>query len=384
MSADADSAVDKSRLLGLDAVGELVRGAWTQVRDFAGTTGPEIVLAGVLVAVYALAYVAVSRLAGALARRVTPPDAWPITRRVLRTALRSTFVMLALVSVTALFPPLSGYGPALFRVYVLVLTLAVTWGVIHRFLHVQTARWQLDSSLTLLLNNVVRAVWVLLGVYLVFGQFSIDLLPILGGLGVVGLAVGFAAQDILANLISGVTLLLDRPFRIGDWIRTADHEGQVTGLTLRTTRLRTRDNEYVSIPNKDVAGSVVVNLSHGGTLRLNVPVSIAYREHVGRAREVLLPVMAAHPTVLDTPAPAVLVSDLGDSAVELILRCWVAGADVATYPVTTMQLREAAKEALQAAGLEIPFPHLQLHIDSARGLQETLEGALAARPERRP
>ncbi|WP_309571532.1 mechanosensitive ion channel domain-containing protein, partial [Deinococcus sp.] len=285
--------VDTSRLLGIDALRGILSVAGQQVRDFTVTSGPEILLAGVLIAVYTLLFLAASRLGAGVLRRFFTADAQPLALRILRIGLRLTFLMLVLVSITALFAPLNDYGPAVFRVYLLVMTLYVTWGLIHRFLSVQTARWNLDTSLTLLLNNTVRAVWVLLGVYLVFQQFNVNLLPILGGLGVAGLAVGFAAQDILANLISGVTLLLDRPFRIGDWIRTAEHEGQVSGLTLRTTRLRTRDNEYVSIPNKDVAGSVVVNLTQGGRLRLNVPVSIAYKDSVEAARRALLPVMAA-------------------------------------------------------------------------------------------
>ena len=188
-------------------------------------------------------------------------------------------------------------------------------------------------------------------------------MPILGGLGVVGLAVGFAAQDILANLISGITLLLDRPFRIGDWIKTEEREGQVCGLTLRTTRIRTRDNEYISVPNKELAGAVVTNLSQGGQLRLNVPVPVGYRTDIATARAALLAVMQAHPKVIqEEHPPQVLVRELGESSVELIMRFWVTKQNVVGYPVITMQLREAAKEALQASGAEPPFSHLLVHL----------------------
>ncbi|WP_229779086.1 mechanosensitive ion channel family protein [Deinococcus knuensis] len=363
-------------LLGTGTVFGILRGAWRDAGLFLHEWGPELTLSAALIGAYFLLYLGAWQLSRALIRRLVPGDLRPVVLRAVRIGLRLTFLMLALLSSTALFGPLREYGPAIFRVYLLLLSLLVGWHFIQRFLQVQAGRWALDSSLTLLLMGVTRGVWAILGLYLVFGQFGINLLPILGGLGVVGLAVGFAAQDILANLISGVTLLLDRPFRIGDWVRTDRYEGQVTGLTLRTTRLRTRDNEHVSIPNKDVAGNVIVNLTQGGRLRLNVPVSIEYGASVEQARRVLLPVMLAHPKVLHSPAPVVLVRELAASSVDVILRCWVTEEDVPRYPVIMMQLTEAAKEALQDAGMEIPFPHLQLHIDGARGLDGALNRAL--------
>lgn len=370
--------VDTSRLLGVDTISGIVGRAWTDGLTAAGQYGPTLLLALALVALYALLFWILSRVLQGAVRRLVPTEAQPVTRQSLRVVLRLTYLMLVAVSVTALFPALSGYGPAIFRVYILLLLLYVGWNLLEYLLHRQTARWGLDASLELLLKNVVRVIWSMSGIYLIFQQFNVNLLPILGGLGVLGLAVGFAAQDILANLISGVTLLLDRPFRIGDWIRVKDQEGQVSGLTLRTTRIRTRDNEFVSIPNKDVAGAVVVNLSAGGPLRVNVLIGVEYRERVEDVRRVLLEVMAAQPRVQPEPAPAVLVRELSASSVDVIMRFWVSEADIASYPVISMQIREAAKEALQANGMDIPFPHLQLHIDGAKGL----EAFLPITPER--
>ena len=363
-----------SGLLGLDALRRIVTGVWTEFVGALLAYGPQLLLAALLALVYALIFWGLSKLLRGLVRRLLPSDAQPIAVRVLRTVLRLTYLMLVAISLTALFAPLSRYGPAVFRVYILLLLIYVVWGILERFVSLQTRRWNLDASLELLLVNVVRFVWGLVSIYLVFQQFGVNLLPILGGLGVVGLAVGFAAQDILANLISGVTLLLDRPFRIGDWIRAEDQEGQVTGLTLRTTRIRTRDNEFVSIPNKEVAGAVVVNLSAGGPLRLNILIGVEYKERVDDVRRVLLAVMAAHPKIEADPAPVVLVQELNASSVDVIMRCWISETNIATYPTVVMQLTEAAKEALQASGMDIPFPHLQLHIDGAKGLEALLPG----------
>lgn len=370
--------MDTSKLLGFDALTGIVRSTWQQVVTAAVQYGPNLLIALLLALLYSAVFWLLGRaLLGGL-RRVVSADAQPLARRILHTVLRLTLLMLVLESVSALFPPLNKYGPAIFRGYLLLLLLYVGWGGLERLIHLQTRRWSLDASLELLLRNGLRTVWVLIGLYLVFGQFGVNLLPILGGLGVAGIALGFAAQDILANLISGVTLLLDRPFRIGDWIRVNDHEGQVTGLTLRTTRIRTRDNEFVSIPNKEVAGDVVVNLTQGGPLRLNIPIGIAYKENVEEARTALLALLTTHPKIMQERPPLVLVKALSASSVDLIMRFWVSEADIAGYPVIGMQVSEQAKAALQDAGIEIPFPHLQLHIDGASGLEESLKRVLGA------
>ncbi|SEJ83113.1 small conductance mechanosensitive channel [Deinococcus reticulitermitis] len=361
--AGAEPGVDKSRLLGVDALLELLRSHLAQAERWLRDFGPELLLSALLIGVYALLLWGVSRVAFWLFARLAPPDAHPVLRRTLGTLLRLTFLLLVAVSVSGLFPALAGYTPAIFRVYLLLALLYGGWALLRHFLSRQVRLWDLDASLSLLLRNLLRTLWVVVGVYLIFRQFGVDLLPILGGLGVVGLAVGFAAQDILANLISGVTLLLDRPFRIGDWIRVRDYEGEVHGLTLRTTRIYTRDNEYVSIPNKEIAEATVTNLSAGGRLRLNVPLPLAYRERVPDARARLLEVIAAHPRVMTDPAPLVLVREVNETSLELILRFWVSSEDVKGYPVITMELREAAKEALQDAGFAPPYPQRRIEIE---------------------
>lgn len=358
---------DTSTLLGWDGLLAVVRQAVQHGLERLTLYGPIAGLALLIAALYGLAYLTLRwltlQLTGRFIADLTRRAIW---QHFLLLFLRLTVWMLGIISVLAITPGVNSYAGPVLRVYLLLLMLTVGWSAIRFFLNREASHWDLDGSLTLLVSNVLRGLWLLLGAYLIFAQFGINLVPILGGLGVAGLAVGFAAQDILANLISGITLLLDRPFRIGDWIRTKDHEGQVCGLTLRTTRIRTRDNEYVSIPNKELAGAVVTNLTQGGALRLNVGVRVGYQTDVEAARAALLRVMHTHPKVMGQEhPPQVLVRELDESSLELIMRFWVCEEDVATYPVTTMQLREGAKAALQAAGIAPPFPQLQVHLGQA-------------------
>ncbi len=221
-----------------------------------------------------------------------------------------------------------------------------------------------DALIHLLVDGVVRgAVWVV-GLVMAASQLGINVAAALAGLGVVGIAVGFAAQETIANMIAGFLIFWDRPFKVGDWVTTQGRYGEVRNITLRTTRLRTHDNTFVVIPNKQVIGELLVNHSMYGESRVSVQVGIAYKESIDDAREAILGVMRDLDGVLPTPPPTVVVDALGDSSVNLVVRVWVAAAMNET-PVR-FRVVEACKKALDAAGIEIPFPHLQLFVDDVK------------------
>ncbi len=221
-----------------------------------------------------------------------------------------------------------------------------------------------DALIHLLVDGVVRgAVWIV-ALVMAASQLGINVGAALAGLGVVGIAVGFAAQETIANMIAGFLIFWDRPFRVGDWITTQDRYGEVRDITLRTTRLRTHDNTYVVIPNKQVIGELLINHSMFGETRINVPIGIAYKESIDAAREAILDAMRGVDGVLSEPEPSVVVAELGDSSVNLMVRIWVAEA-INEIPVR-LRVVEASKKALDAAGIEIPFPHLQLFVDEVK------------------
>lgn len=144
---------------------------------------------------------------------------------------------------------------------------------------------------------------------------------------------------------------------------------------LRTTWLRTRDNIFAMIPNDSVASSDIINYSAEGATRLNIPVGIAYKESAKAAREVLMPVLLGHPEVLQAPGmePRVVLKSLGDSSVDLEVKVWITPDNLDVQPRIMADILEQMKEALDAAGIEIPFPHLQLFIDDAKGLKPIVE-----------
>jgi len=216
--------------------------------------------------------------------------------------------------------------------------------------------------IVLLVDNAYFYSVLTFGVIMALGQLGVNVTAALAGLGVAGIAIGFAAQDTVANFIAGILIFWDKPFIVGDWIETEGQYGKVTNITLRTTRIRTPKNTYIVIPNKRIIDEVLENYSKHGEFRVEVPVGIAYKEDIDKARAAILKAADTIDSILIEPKPDVIVHELGDSSVNLKVRVWVDNAQ--DNKKTYFALTEAAKKALDGAGIEIPFPHLQLFVDN--------------------
>ncbi|MEE2963134.1 MAG: mechanosensitive ion channel [Acidobacteriota bacterium] len=218
------------------------------------------------------------------------------------------------------------------------------------------------TLVNLLVTNLYRATVLVFAVVMAADQIGVNVGAALAGLGVVGIAVGFAAQDSIANVFAGIMIFMDKPFEVGHWITVVDQYGEVNDITMRSTRIRTKRNTYVVIPNKTIIDEVLVNHSQKGVTRVDVPIGIAYKESILGARQVMLASVRGLDGVLTDPPPDVVVAELGDSSVNLNLRVWIERA-TDEEPVFFCVL-EAAKLALDEAGIEIPFPHLQLFLEN--------------------
>lgn len=169
-------------------------------------------------------------------------------------------------------------------------------------------------------------------------------------LAAVGVAFGLAVQDTVANLASGVMILLFRPYRKDDFVEAGGISGSVEEVQVFSTLLRTADNIQVTVPNSAMIKGNIKNYSAHETRRIDLEVSVSYDDSIGAARELLLGLMSAHPLVLPAPAPVVEVLELGESAVRLGVRPWVKNRD---YWATRCALLEQIKEQLGAAGMTL-------------------------------
>lgn len=331
-----------------------------------------LLVAAALLLIFAGAYLLARRALAVVLRR------WKTGEELggpLILGLRYIAFLAAALAIMAQFGVSPDVLGAAARAALVALLFYVSWMVATRVLLTMLERYQLDRSIEQLLRNVVSVLIIAFGLVTVLSQFGFDILSVVAGLGIVGLAVGFAAQSTLSNFIAGITLLVERPFRIGDWVEMNGQEGKVMEIALRTTRLRTRDNIYTVIPNDRVASAEIINYSTGGPVRIRIPVGIAYKEKAAAAREIILPILEAHPDVLGTTGyqPGVALSALGDSSINLVILYWIDPDKIDIQPRISAQLLEKVKDALDAAGIEIPFPHLQLFIDDAKGLEPVLE-----------
>jgi small conductance mechanosensitive channel len=218
------------------------------------------------------------------------------------------------------------------------------------------------NLIDLLVDNLYKFVLVVFAVIMAASQVGLNVGAMLAGIGVAGIALGFAAQDSLANSIAGFLIFWDKPFEVGDLISVAGEYGQVKEITLRSTRIRTLNNTYVVLPNKGVIDQVLVNHSKHGETRIEVPVGIAYKEHIPDARKVILDRVKTLEGVLQEPPADVVVKQLGSSSVDLVVRVWIENA---RYEMPVFyRVMEASKLALDEAGIQIPYHHLQLFIES--------------------
>lgn len=218
-----------------------------------------------------------------------------------------------------------------------------------------------------LLMRSLRVLGLVFVAVMALSQLGVNVSALVAGVGIAGLAVGFAAKDSLENFISGVTILLDRPFRVGDWVQVEDTYGEVSELTLRSTRIRTLNREEVVFPNLHMVTNAVVNHSTRTTLRVDVPFGVAYKEDLDETRAVVEPLAEDDPRVASRPPPRVVVTELGDSSVNLEYHLHL--SDPADRVPVRFDYVEKVRKALGEADIEIPFPHLQLFIDEAEGLR---------------
>ncbi len=289
--------------------------------------------------------ISITAVAGSLPRRTFLKPIW---QRLNIEVLITQFV--------AWLPSVFAAAIILFLFYLIYrITKPALTGVLHRI--------GLDTALAGMLLGVYRFAVLAMGVVMAAGQLGINVGAALAGLGVVGLSIGFAAKDSLSNIMAGFLIFWDKPFHVGDWITLGDHYGMVGEVTLRTTRVRTLNNTWIIVPNEKVINEVLINHSAKGSTRLNIPVSIGYKEDIDQARNVLLERIRKVDLVLADPAPRVVVKNLGDSTVDLWILVWI--EDAKNEKPVFYRVLEEAKKALDQANIEIPFPQLDLHMPTA-------------------
>ncbi|MDZ7772772.1 MAG: mechanosensitive ion channel family protein [Balneolaceae bacterium] len=196
----------------------------------------------------------------------------------------------------------------------------------------------------------------------VMSQLGISLAPMLGAAGIVGIALGFASQTSVSNIISGMFLIAEQPFKVDDIITVNNQTGIVLSIDVLSVKLRTFDNQFVRIPNETIIKTEVINLTRFPIRRFSAKVSVAYKEDIGRVRDVLMDVAEKNDFALSEPEPHILFDTFGASSIDLFLRVWAPSED---YLLLRNSIQEEVKARFDEEGIEIPFPHVSLYSGAA-------------------
>lgn len=196
----------------------------------------------------------------------------------------------------------------------------------------------------------------------VMKELGFDLSVVLGAAGILSVAIGFASQTSASNLISGLFLMMERPFSIGDVIRVGDTTGEVISIDLLSVKVRTYDNLFVRLPNESMIKTQVTTLTRFPIRRADLKVGIAYKEDIEKVRDVLIAVAEANPICLEEPAPIFIILGFGNSSIDIQFSVWAKRENFLSLKNT---IYTEIKKAFDDNGIEIPFPHVSLYSGAA-------------------
>jgi small conductance mechanosensitive channel len=218
---------------------------------------------------------------------------------------------------------------------------------------------KVDDTLVPIIGNVTRITIMIITILAVLSQFGVQTASVIAVLGAAGLAVGLALQGTLSNVASGVMLLIFRPFKVGDVAQVNGNVLLVDEIGLFMTKLHTFDNINVYLPNSKVWGSEIRNYSQNETRRVDLIMGIGYDDDIDKAMKAIREVIDADERVLAEPEPMLAVESLGDSSVNIMVRCW---ANTPDWFATKLDLTRALKYKLDEEDITIPYPQRDVHL----------------------
>lgn len=203
-----------------------------------------------------------------------------------------------------------------------------------------------------------------LGLIIAVAQLGVEVGPVLAGLGIAGFVIGFALQDTLSNFASGLMILVYRPFDVGDAVEAGGVLGAVNQMNLVSTMILTFDNQLLIVPNKQIWGGVIRNITHQTTRRVDLTFGIGYSDDIPKAEKVLNEIVASHEKVLQEPKPVIKLHELGESSVNFIVRPW---SNTSDYWDVYWDITREVKRRFDEEGISIPFPQRDVHIYNQAG-----------------
>ena len=256
-------------------------------------------------------------------------------------------------------------GPALLGALLIIVAGLIASKWITRLLSAWLSRRQLEPPVRMLLTRLVALVVILFSALIAVGTIGVDIMPLVTGIGVIGVGVSLAMQGVLGNLVAGLLIIFTKPFRVGEYISIVGVQGQVDTIELFNTVLLHPDRSRVVIPNRKIAGEILHNY---GTIRqLDLSVGVSYDTNIPATLALVRDILSKNSRVLKELAPGIGVSALADSSINIAVKPWVAVTD---YGPAGAEINLAIIERFREQGISIPFPQREIRILNGNGLPE--------------
>lgn len=219
----------------------------------------------------------------------------------------------------------------------------------------------LSQQSKLLVSKIIHYLGMFIIIFIVLKHLGISLTTLLSAAGIISVVIGFASQTSMSNVISGIFIITEKAFEIGDLIRVGDKTGILYSIDLLSIKLRTLDNTLIRIPNQTILSTEVTNITKFPIRRMDIDISVAYREDLEKVTDLLKKIAREAPLALDEPEPLIIIKTFGASGIDLLLGLWFEKSNFLTLKNHVMK---KLKEEFDSAGIEIPFPHMTIYSGS--------------------
>jgi len=245
---------------------------------------------------------------------------------------------------------------------IFILTVGITSIHVISFMVKRSLRKQLSRQRMMLVSRTIVYTGYIGIVFIVIREMNYDLTALFGAAGVVGIVIGVASQTSIGNIISGLFLVSEKSFELGDVVRIGDKSGTVYSIDLLSIKIKTFDNLLIRIPNQTVISTELINVTRFPIRRLDFQVSVAYKEDLKKVKTILENVARNNPLCLEEPEPVIIFQTFGTSSIDLTIGVWF---EKANYLAVKNSVFIEIKEAFDREGIEIPFPHVSLYAGEA-------------------
>ncbi|MGA9028096.1 MAG: mechanosensitive ion channel family protein [Steroidobacteraceae bacterium] len=249
------------------------------------------------------------------------------------------------------------FGPKLFVAMLIMIAGFVVGGWVARAVGRALHRLELEPPVRQLLTRLARVLVLGLFIIMALQNLGVELLPLIAGLSVAGAGLALATQGVLSNMVAGLTIIFTKPYRVGDYVAIVGVEGRVDAISMFNTVLLHPDQSRVVVPNRKIVGEILHN--YGRIRQTDLKVNVAYESDLPRALGMLRDLVRANPRVLAEPAPVIQIVGLGDSAVQIAVKPWIAVTDYSAVPG---ELNLTIVETLRQHGITIPYPQHEVRL----------------------